>query len=454
MTVENHTIKRVVRLAQDVLRTSDKESSVPQGPWMERELSIDGSDDLTWLFLSGEAIQLYFEALDALENDPAFKHLTRRDLDTGLADLMYDLVINRERMNRSRVRRERIECFLSVLARPLVPYEIAFNVEGIKFGSNPLTIGNVVFQEFGPEMVKDWNYAKAEGPIQESIREMLGNITGQPVGIVTIHAASAGKAVDRAQEDFERALNTLRVCIGSFPWPVVPDQELLQRRGRFCVVRQLKPEARPVQVGEGGSFRRIDRDLAGPLEESTKSFIEQLAPLYDGTIRCRLRDTLLHSIEWIGTSTNREHYDHKIVDLFTALESALTTKKEPRKGEAIVLRSMLLSMAMGDGLFYPGRLLHLYELRSDVIHGAALGVCGKSDYRELWFHAKDIVLNIIRLNSTQGPFARPSQLIKLLESRERIEEVINQLERWQDEATKAMIAYAKSRLQEQEGEPV
>ena len=322
-------------------------------------------------------------------------------------------------------------------------YEVVFNLEGIKLDSDPLTIGDVVFQEFSPE------FLEVDGPFREMLQRWLDELTGQSVGIVRVHAGSAKEAVDRAREGVDRALNTLRFCVGSFPPAVIHDQELLQRRGRFYVVRQIEPEVGPVLPGWERGFRPIDRELGGPLDKWAKWFIEQLSPLYNDTIQGKIRDALLRSIEWIGTSITRENFDHKVIDLCTALEAVLATKDDPRKGQAIALRSMLLSMALDEGFPSPGGLYHLYELRSKVVHGAALGVCEKSDYWNLRRRAEETILNIIKLNSTQGPVTRPSRLIKLLESPERLEKAVCWLERWPDEDTKAVAEYAKQRLEEQ-----
>lgn len=456
MVADNRTFIRLDRLAQDVIKSSGKDASAPQDSWMEGHISAVGSDRPNWLFLVGETVQLYFDALAALERDPVFKGHTREDLDEYLAVLGHDLFVNREQMSNSRVRHERIQRFFTELAQPLVPYEVVFDVEGIRFGSGSLTVGDVVFREFGPELAKGWDYTKAEGSLsfRDILRKTLAEFASKPVGIVTVQAGSARRAVGRAQGYFDHALNTLRLCIGAFPWAVVYDQELLQRRGRFFVVRQLEPEVRPVQIDGSDRFQRMDCDLAGPLEESTEEFIERLAPLYDGTIQGWLRDALLRSVEWVGTSITREHYDHKIVDIFTALETVLTTSDDSRKDEAIALRSMLLSMALGDGSPPPRDLLHLYRLRADVVHGISSGVCAKSDFRELFWRTKNVILNTIELNNTRGPLTRPSHLIELLESRERLEQAVGWLERWQDEDTRAVAEYAKSRLQEQEREPV
>ncbi len=453
MTVENSTRNKIEELAEVIVESPNEDSPKSQGSIMLRRMpesgSMDDGDDPTWLYVRGEGVHRYHEALDALESDKVFEHLTRKELDTELGILAHDLVVNRERMKNGSVRRKRINCFISALARPLIPYEVVFKVERIKFATDPLTIDNVVFRDFSPELAKDWDYARAEGPFREMLQKRLDDLTGQAVGIVGVEAGSVNKAVNRAQEDFDRALNTLRVSISSFPPAVIHDQELLQHRGHFYIIRQLDPEVGQGRPGWERGFQPVDRDLSGPLAQSTKCFIEQLSPLYDNTIQGRLCDALLRSIQWIGTSITRENLDDKIVDLCTALEAALTTKDDKRKGEAIALRSMLLSLALDDGFLSPGELLYFYDLRSRVVHGAALGECGESDYRRLRDRAKDVVLNIIRLTATEKTITRPHRLIDFLESRERMEVAVRWLEAWRDKYTRALAEHAKEKLEEQ-----
>ncbi len=324
-------------------------------------------------------------------------------------------------------------------------YEVVFNVEGIKLASDSITIGDVVFQEFSRKLAKDWDCAEFDGVSRKLLQEARDNLTGRPVGVVTVDAGSAEKAVECAQGCFDRTLNVLRVSISSCPHWLIDDRMLLQRRGRFHVVRRLGPEARPVRTGSDLGFRPLDADLSGELAKSTKNFMRQLSPLYDGTIQGDIRDSLLRSIEWIGTSITREIYDHKIIDLCTALEAVLTTVKDQQKSGAIALRSMLLSMALGDGFLHPSKLRPLYRLRNEVVHGSDLGICTEDDYHRLRNRAKDVVLNIIKLNSTQGPITSPCHLIKLLESPERLKKAICWFERWPGEDTKELAKYAKKR---------
>ena len=448
MKAKRETLERIEEVVRAMEELSSEELSTWQEPWGFRKMIAvpnaavaDDQQGTGWLFSGGRAGELYLKALDSLETDPAFENLARADLDNELKDLLRDLVVTREQMKTSSEIRKRATAFLDKLARPLGKYEVAFGVERMNLGSGSLTVGDVVFQKFSAELARDWNYSE----IPDGSREFLDDLVNQTIGIVTVNAGSPRKAVERAVAVLDRALNTLRVCV-VFSNPVrISDRWLLQRRGELHAVRQVDPKTRPVEWGVARGFRPVSLDLSAPWTESTKDFIGRLGPLYDGTIQGKLRDALLRSLEWIGMSITRESYDHKIVDLCAGLEAVLTTVDDRRKGEAIAFRFMLLSAALGKPFCPPGVLYDLYERRSRVVHGAALGECGENDYLQLRLVAKEAVLNVIELNRLQGPIDRPSRLIGLLESHDRKEEAMAWLEGCRDNATGKVNKYAKSR---------
>jgi len=449
MKAKRETVERIEEFARALVELSPEELSSWQEPWgfrkiiaVPNEAVADEQRETSWLFLGGRAGQLYLNALNSLEMDPAFENLARVDLENELDDLLCDCVVNQGQMKTSSEIRERATAFLDGIGRPLRKYEVAFGVEMMNLNSGSLTVGDVVFQKFGTELAQDWDYSE----IPDGSREFLDDLVNQTVGIVTVNAGSPRKAAERAVAVFDRALNTLRVCIASSNPVGISDRWLLQRRGKFHAVRQVDPKSSPAEWGAARGFRPISLDLSAPWTESTSDFIGRLGPLYDGTIQGKLRDALLRSLEWIGMSITRESYDHKIVDLCAGLEAVLTTVDDPRKGEAIAFRFMLLSSTLDRPFCPPGVLYDLYERRSRVVHGAALGECGESDYLQLRLAAKEAVLNIIDLNRVQGPIDRPSRLIKLLESHGCVEEAIAWLEGCRDNATGKVTKYAKSRL--------
>ena len=454
MKAKHETLERIEELAQAILEPSSEEFSASGEPWGFRKIIAisdpvvaDEQQESSSLFLEGRLGELYLKALDSLETDPALENLARADLENELDDLLRDLVVNREQMKTSPELRKRTTTFLYDIARSPGKYEVAFSVEGINFGSGPLTVGDVVFQQFNAELAQDWNYSA----IPDESQGFLDELVNKSVGIVSVNAWSHRKAKERAVAVFDRALNTLRVSIVSSTPFAISDRWLLQGRGEFHAVRQVEPKTSHVEWGAEKGFRPIGLDLTDPWTASTREFIGRLGPLYDGTIHGKLRDALLRSLEWIGTSITRESYDHKIVDLCTALEAVLTTKSDGRKGEAIAFRTMLLSIAIEEPFPYPKDAYRLYDLRSKVVHGGELGACGENDYLLLRLIAQKVVLYAITFIDLQGEINQPSQLIKRLESRERMEKAIAWLEGCQDTTTREVTKYAKDSLNKSPG---
>lgn len=253
-----------------VLKTSNPYADLEDG-------SFEG------LFLVGKQARLYQEALKALEEEEAVEHLTRANLDEALFALVRDLDLTQSgKLYRSAIRRNVGDFFSDLVVAP-THYEVAFSVENIDLNDASLTIGDVVFREFTQELAQEWEFDKAGG----LSREVLCGIVGLPVGIVTVQGRSARKAAERAQDSFERALNTLRVCVGSFTRTKTWDRELLQRRGRTRVIRETSPEPKLISTGGGPITDPIGLVLTSQRVDSANAFIGELAPLFDGTIQGR-----------------------------------------------------------------------------------------------------------------------------------------------------------------------
>ena len=432
MKLEQSTQAKINKLAESITdEPLGIKPSSHSGPVLVKTQSA--GNVLRMFTLSGMQAELYLDVLESLGKEIVLEHLTRAELDNALTGLVVDLDSNSQQAPREI--RQRVDAFVSEIARLPLDYEVLFVIEPIILNSESLTIGDVVFQKLTHEIAKEWKFAKDE-------------LTNQAVGVVKVKAGTADKALERAQNLFDRTLNILRVCVGSFRPSLIWDEQLLQRRNGLSSIRQLDDPAVPVEARLDWTSVPIQLEVSGILADSTKEFIERLSPIYDGTIQGRLRDALLRSLEWMGTSITRDNYDHKVVDLCIALESALTTKDDQRKGEAIAFRMMLLSMALDKSFPAPARPYQLYELRSRVVHGADIGVCGKSDYYTLQKIAEETVLNIIELNGKQRAVSRPSKLVRHLESVERVEKALTWLKQWADKDTQAVAKYAEDKLSE------
>ena len=446
MFESQRTRNKVEKLANAINEGTGTEHPSPYPGWMVLKTSdpfADPDDALSeGLFLVGKQARLYQEALQALEDDEAVEHLTRPTLDEALFALVRGLDPSQSGKPNQSAIRQKVNDFFSDLVVPPTHYEVAFSIENIKLNAGPLTIGDVDFRTFTEELAQKWEFGKARG----HFRDALSRIIGLPVGIVAAEGRSAWKAAERAESSFERSLNTLRVCVGSFPVAKILDRQLLQRQGQFRVMREASPDPKLISTGGGLITDPLNLVLTPRIMNSTNDFVSKLAPLYDGTAQGRFRDALLRGIDWIGVSITRQNHDHKIVDLCTALEAVLTTMDDRRKGEAIALRSWLLSVVLEQPIIDPHEVHSLYELRSRVVHGAALGVCGENDYIKLRSLAERVLLQVLQLNEDSGPFHRPIDLIRCLEKRDRLEKALVWLNNWPDKATQAVATYTRERL--------
>ena len=447
MTLQQNTGDKIENLAQNIIEgTGDDEPTAHYGYMIivtPRYNPEDDQDPSDGLLLRGETARLYQESLDLLGQDSAVEHLTSGNLRDALTSFAVRLESDKETLRGRGARRARIAEFVAEIAMPLSTYEIAFTVDGVVFGDEDiLKIGDVEFRTFTEEMAEEWDLESIPSTLPIPDDEVIG----LTVGILKVQAGTLEKALERGEETLDQALHILRTSIGFYRPSQVYDFQLHQRRGDLRVIRQLDPESR---LWRGWKGRRdpLETQLTGNLLDSTRNFTAQLSPLFDESIPPRLRDAVLRSLEWIGTSITREMYDHKVVDLCTALEAVLSGSHEGKKGQAIALRVMLLSMALDKGFRYPGDLYRLYVLRSRIVHGSALGECGRSDYYLLKSIAEETILNIMELRESQNQLSRPHDVFTFLETPERLEEALSWLSHWQDDETNEIAEFAR-RLQE------
>ena len=449
MSIDNSTRNKIESFAHAVVEEPDGANTEGvRGTYVLRtpgfsEISTNAfalnTDDITGhISLWGKPADLYLETLDALRLDSAVDRLTPAQLQDDFDNFTIELlsVRNTQASNQHAATRL-MRAFIERISQPLDGYEVVFGIDNITLGSNSFSIGNVEFRTFESAYAQEW----CENSLDEILPNVIYNaLIGQSIGLVKVEAGTYQKAIERSSEEIDHALNVLRVAIGSHRPGLIYDFQLMQKRKNHYLAKEICSNG--VEVGTRFDTDAMCIDFSGALADSTKEFLNELDSLNDGTIQGRLKDALLRSLAWVGTSITREEHDHKIVDLCTALESALTTKDDRSKGEAIALRMMLLSMALGKMFPRPRTLYEFYEKRSNVVHGSKLGECGESDYRTLRTTTETVILNILDLLGREPNITTPFKLIGHLQSHDRLKEAICWLICWQDKGTTEIAKYA------------
>ncbi len=403
--------------------------------------------------LTIDETRLYQDCCHALAAEPELEHLVigrkkEREVEQPLWELVCDLFVNREKYKDSGRRNERLRVFVSEITVPHEDYEVIFNVDHLSMDEGELAVGCVTFFRLDDQRALAWG-------VPEYLLE--GSVAGKTVGRVRVRAGSSKTAVPRAKEKIDSALSVLRVC--GAPMRLIHDSQLQQRRGQHHAVKKLsRSDGCPLGGWERG-LEPFDLELQGAILDHFSEEMARLQPILDGAMPRALNDRLLRALEWVSASITRERDDDKVVDLCTALEALLTTQDDRRKGEALALRVLLVGMAAERGglLLHPLQVLHLYELRSKIVHGSARNVCEKRHYRLLRYVVLDAMQDVITVATSNQNVTTVSKLIIELQQKARLQEAIAWLKQTCiDDAkeSKGLIKYADECVVRSRTEPV
>jgi hypothetical protein len=398
-----------------------------------------GNKEVEWLTITDEDLRLYLLALDALARETELQHLTRQDIDPILWEAACDLFVNRARYKEPRVRSQRMQQMVDQIPRELEAFEVLIEIEHLSVAASRIAIAGCELFRLAESTVAKWRVAPHPG------RSAVNELSGKTVALVRVEAGSPNKAASIARNRVDTALNMLRVCLSTVPRHYLPDFQMLMRQGQVLAVRAVNGSGRALESWEL-AFSPKELSLAGPLLTGVRHFLQHLEPLVKGTLSNDLQEQLLRALEWIGTSVTREHADDKVVDLCTALEAMLTTRDEGRKGEAVALRQMLLSLAINRPIRDPIVVYGLYDLRSRIVHGSARRVSGRHEYLWLRQAAISILVDILAFVQDSPHIRSTSALVASLKTEQRLKDAIDWLGGQQGRFAKDIAKFAHQEI--------
>jgi len=398
------------------------------------------SEDGESLHLGGRDYWLYRKVLNQLASEKTLEHLTDRDIDPELWDLVCELFLNRQIYREQAARRKRISQFLQTVERPWRDFEALFAVSDLTVDGE-FVVGGVTLRTITTDYARSWGLDGHEH-LERTGREL----DGSTVAIAQVRAGSHARASERAKERIDDALNLLRFTFCGAIYARIWDEQLLFRRKGVWAVKALGEDSWPQTNYERGFIpfgSEIPTSLAGHLTEH----LGPVESFLSGNTPEALGQRVARAVHWIGTSTTRETYDDKVMDLCTALETLLTTKDEGRKAEAIAVRSMLLPAALEQSFPDPGIVFFLYdEKRSDIVHGSRHRICGEQDYIRLRSSAISTVTQYVQLLGTIPGVTKHSQVVEAIDSPKLLKDVIDLLKDSRGAAAKKLRAFANARL--------
>lgn len=380
------------------------------------------SDPDRWLAITQETYRSFELAVNALSVDPSLQHLSRQEIDASLWDFGMRIAEGSQSRSWPPNGINATSQYLASLARDSVEWEVLVEVDHLSVSDEPLHIDSVLVTKVQEELVQHW-LSKRDSHVFADELMALRNGTA---AVVRVWADDSARAIELARERTDEALGQFRFALVHANPFNLPDQQLLFRRGRrawAALVLDRDHWGSSVQLG----FRPVALELTSDVQARTQASLDLLESLRASRAHRKVQDRLMRAAYWIGLSASQELFDHKVVALCTAAECFLATKSDGRKGEVIVLRSLLLSIAMGTELPQPTMLYELYEKRSAVVHGSETDVCGEHEYKWLRLVVGALLDHAIKFAIANGSTSVDA-FLGALEKDGAVENVLRRLE--------------------------
>jgi hypothetical protein len=325
------------------------------------------------IYLKGDLSNSYYDTLSALRRVRELEYLKDPELEDIFWGLTCWIILNRDKLRKNLLDSKSIaEQFVSRYIKNLDTYNVLVPIENLDLKGEKVKIGEVYVKKF--DKIELGEYAWDEGA-----KGFIDKLAGKTFALVTEHGNNFDLVCRRAKE---QAAFTVRVLQVSLKTDMrIKDQYAYLTIGDSVIVKKIG-----TPLNQGG--RQTDRsDKPRCLEinkergDKIREFITSIsAILEEDKISEPLRKIFSRAIIWIGQSIDDKDYDMKIIKLSIALESILTTRDDRLKGEALAYRLMILYSIQGKNFADLRNILHIYEIRSDIVHKGEKDVSSDVEY--------------------------------------------------------------------------
>jgi hypothetical protein len=277
---------------------------------------------------------------------------------------------------------EKINEFLSSILRPLEEYEVLISILQLDANDLEIKIGDVTIKKFDELALQDWGIPS----------DVFRETANKTLAIIPEKGNNPKLICDRARRKADFIIRILQVSLSTDFY--IHDKNLLFKQDEYMFYRK-KDTPSSVRRQWQSRYKFPPLVIDEKLEKSMNEFLGNISDiLEEEKYLPELRKRFERALMWIGRSIEEEDPDIKIINLSTALETILTDKSDRMKGETLAYRILLLNAHVKKPFIDPAKVLWIYELRSEIIHGSRIGIA--SDMKFVAIETLRYSLEIIR----------------------------------------------------------
>jgi hypothetical protein len=344
------------------------------------------------LHIWGETYFQYDLCLQLLTKENILKNSAKNEIENMLWHFACEFFANPQIYDDPKNVRKMILSFQKLEQKRLIDFEVLILIENFVINGSSFDFAGVKFITITPNIANDWGLKKDKS-FHKPFYEDAVNKTGI---ILFEYGTDAEEAFEKAHIKLISTLNMLRAALLFVHEPRVigwriHDEQMLFPQSNTHFVRRKGDSGNVLGTWQRG-FSSMTMTISDDIKKQIEMSHQLLSVLFnEKSISKDIRIRFIRALEWIGNSITRESADDKVIELCTALETILTKREDPKKGECIALRATILNLKLSKSSFNPKYILEQYSKRSDIVHGSAKNICSDSDAQI----GRSIVLDVI-----------------------------------------------------------
>lgn len=244
-------------------------------------------------------------------------------------------------------------------------------------------------------------------------------LVGQTFARVVVRAGTRENAVSRARPIIDDSLDLLRAGLSRNMW-IVKDQVRF-RRGQWLFAHRVD-DPQGVVATHAFEERPVEIEAVGIIRDQLDLCMGRWRELLTANAVTKLSGQVHLALTLVGRSTVQSNPDLALLDLCMAMESVLSGVGDRRKGEALVVRSLLLGIYVDDATYElePLNLYEAYRTRNKLIHGSAARQFSAQDVDPLRYAVDEMIDRVIQVAARDSTIRTPESLFNALERPEYV----------------------------------
>lgn len=408
-----------------------QESTAHMSCYVPDDINIDRSNGNDFI-LYDKYYFLYKKVLAGLRSEIVLKYLKYQELEDAFWHFTCEIIVDYQKYKEDSSKlKQKINIFLHSLSKPLEEYEVLIPVLNLDVKDLEFKFGDIILKKLKAPFLEEFGMKNESYVFKDNIFENIVDKTG---AIILEKGNSPELAVKRAKIKADFIIRILQTSISTNNKDIHYDNDLLFKQGEF-IVHRIKGIPSSVLGRYERNYKSNLTEIDTNYGESINKFLSNIPELLEeGQLPSKFRERFVRALTWIGRGIEEEDLDVKIINLSIALETILTNLDDGFKGEALASRMLLLYDIVDKPFIHPAELLWIYELRSKIVHGSALGITSNAQYLTMLRVARDVLIysiKVIRINGLKSH----NKFIATLESHDKRGQVINWLEKQGDEGS-------------------